>query len=111
MDLGRYESAGQVLEAAYRIRVKVGQKADKNYIVPRLKLAIAQSDAGQARRLIEDYYGPIPDSAPISIRLLQNMQAHAELALLTNDGKMAASIGHRLNETIRSSHLEIYLRL
>jgi hypothetical protein len=46
LDLGRYESAGQLLEEAHRIRVKVGQKADKNYIVPRLKLAIAQSDAG-----------------------------------------------------------------
>jgi tetratricopeptide (TPR) repeat protein len=60
--------------------------------------------------LIERFYAPVPDSAPVSIRLLQNMQVRAELALLGNDGEKTISTAHRLAEVIRSSHLEIYLR-
>ncbi len=111
IDLGRYPQARQLLEEAGRIRVKVGQKEDRNYFVPRLKLALAQGDADEAGRLIERFYAPVPDAAPMSIQLLQNMQARAQLALLKNDGKTAVSIAHHLADVIRSSHLETYLLL
>jgi len=110
-DLGRYQRARQLLEEAAKIRVKVGQKEDRNFIAPRLKLAFAEGDREEAGRLIDHFYEPIPDSAPMSMQLLQNMQSRAQLALLENNGKLAISIARHLGDVIRSNHLEIYLRL
>ena len=110
IELGRYRNARQLLEEAGQIRAKVGQKEDRSYMAPRIKLALAEGNVGEATGLIERFYGPVPDSAPVSIRLLQNMQARAELALLANDGEKAISTAHRLAEVIQSSHQEIYLR-
>jgi tetratricopeptide (TPR) repeat protein len=111
IELGRYRNARQLLEEAGQIRAKVGQKEDRNYMAPRIKLALAEGNAGEATGLIERFFGPVPDSAPVSIRLLQNMQARGELALLGNDGKKAIATAHRMAEVIRSSHQEIYLRI
>jgi hypothetical protein len=109
-ELGRFEDARWLFQEADQIRTKVGQKQDAKYAAPRLKLALATGSIDTANDLIERVYGPLADSAPISIALLRNMAARAELALLRNDGKTAVLLAHRLADRVASSHLETYLR-
>jgi serine/threonine-protein kinase len=109
-DLGHYEDARRLFAEADQIRAKVGQKQDTKYAAPRLKLALATGSINPAADLIERIYGPVHDSPVLSIGLLRNLAARAELALLRSDGKAAIELAHRLADQVASSHLETYLR-
>src|SRR5262249_32283925 len=104
IDLGRYNEAERLFHEADEIRDKIGQKPDAKYAAPRLKLALATSNTDRANDLIERFYGSVSDAASLTIDLLRNLAARAELALLRNDGRTAAQLAHRLSGQIESSH-------
>jgi len=66
------------------------------------QLALALHEPDDAAALVERYYGPVR-IPPLSIELLKNLEARAEIALLRNDGKSAAAIAGRAVNAIASS--------
>ncbi len=110
LDLGRYEKVAQLLAEAAEIKKKVGGKMDANFITPQIGLDLALEKPGEAADLIERHYGPVPDSAPVSLDFLRNLDARAKVALATRDGKTAVAMTGRTLETIDAGHLELYLK-
>jgi hypothetical protein len=94
-DLGRYQQAEQLLQEAAAIQKAVGQKIDGNYVVPRVRLALAAGKPDEAASLAERFYGAVPDSAPLSLDGLRNLRVRAEIALAKHDGKTAILMAGR----------------
>ena len=111
VDLGHYEQAGKLLEEAAEIRKKVGKKIDVNFLTPRINLALASGDPAGAAAVIERYYDPVPQSIALSIELLNNLEARAEVALLEGDGARAVAMAHRASEAIAASPAAEHLKM
>ncbi|HWC98772.1 MAG TPA: protein kinase [Candidatus Sulfopaludibacter sp.] len=105
VDLGRSTQARQLLEEAAAIRTKVGKKIDANYLVPRIKLALASADPADAAAVVERNYGAVPESGPLTLDLLNHLEARAEIALLQGDGAAAVALARRLSGIIAASPL------
>ncbi len=103
IDLGHYERARKLLEEAAEIRKTVGKKIDVNFLTPRINLALASGDPADATAVLDLYYGPVPESVPLSIELLKNLEARAEVALLEGDGARAVSMARRASDAIAAS--------
>jgi serine/threonine-protein kinase len=103
IDLGHSAQAAQLLEEAAGIRAKVGKSMDANYLTPRINLALAAGDPTDAAAIVERYYGAVPNSAPLSIELLKNLEARAEIALLKGDGTAAVAMARRASDAIAAS--------
>jgi serine/threonine-protein kinase len=109
-DLGHYDEAAHLFEEANEIRNKIGQRQDVKYAAPRLKLALATGAADTADDFITRFYGPVEETAPLSIALLRNLAARSELALLRGDSKTAIAHAHRLAVRSAPKQQEVYLR-
>ncbi|HEX5228069.1 MAG TPA: hypothetical protein VFW44_10180, partial [Bryobacteraceae bacterium] len=109
-ELGRYREASGLLDEAAAIKAKINARKDINHMAARLKIDFLQGDPGDAKETIDSFYGAVPASAPLSPRLLRNLQARADLALLQNDPKTAISMAQRLSDVVRSNHDEFYLK-
>lgn len=110
LDLGRYRSVAQLLEEAAQIKIKVGGKMDANSLTPQIGLELALAKPQAAVDLIDRFYPPPPESAPLSIDLLRNLEAHAKVALATQDGKTAVAVARRALDLIASTPLQPYLK-
>jgi serine/threonine protein kinase/tetratricopeptide (TPR) repeat protein len=110
IELRHYDEAGKLLDEAAEIRKKVGKNIDVNFLTPRINLALASGDAAGAAAVIDRFYGPVPESAPLSIELLNNLEARAEVALLDGDGARAVSLARRVSEAIAASPVAEHLK-
>ncbi|MGC2662025.1 MAG: tetratricopeptide repeat protein, partial [Bryobacteraceae bacterium] len=110
-DLGEYEKAKRCLDEAADLSKKVGFKLQSEYILARLKVAFDLKQADKASQIIESSYGPLPDRAPLSLDLLANLTARAQLALSRNDPADALVFATRLLALVAESPNRNYLRL
>ncbi|HEX5324083.1 MAG TPA: protein kinase, partial [Capsulimonadaceae bacterium] len=74
-ELGRYQESQRLVDEASAIKAKIDQTRDINHMAARLKLDFMQGDAEEARKAIDSFYGPVPESAPLSALLLRNLEA------------------------------------
>ncbi len=110
-DLGEYEKARLCLDESAAISQKVGFKTPLDYAAARLKLAFDLNKPDEASSIIESFYGPLPDRAPLSLDLLRNLNARAQLALLKNDPTRAIALARRMTEVVSASPDRNYLKL
>lgn len=110
-DLGEYEKARLCLDKAAALSKTVGFKLRSEYVLARLKLAFDLKKPGEASAIIESSYGPLSDRAPLSLDLLGNLTARAQLALMMNDPATALRLATRLSGAIAASPNRKYLRL
>jgi serine/threonine protein kinase len=111
VDLGEYEKAKRCLDEAADLSKKVGFKLQSEYILARLKLAFDLKQLDQASQIIESFYGPLPDRAPLSSDLLANLTARAQLALSRNDAADARVFATRLSTIVAESPNRNYLKV
>ena len=109
-DLGEYEKARLCLDEAALLSTKAGYKLNAGYAVARLKLAFDGKRPEEASATIESFYGPVPDAASLSLDLLGNLTARAQLALITNDSRGALLWATRLSDAVTASPNRKYLR-
>jgi eukaryotic-like serine/threonine-protein kinase len=109
-DLGEYEKARLCLDEAAALSGKAGFKLNAGYTVARLQLAFDLKKPEEASAMIESFYGPVPDAAPLSLELLGNLTARAQLALATNDSEGALRWATRLSDAVTVSPNRKYLR-
>ena len=109
IELGGYQKAEEALAEAAVIRTKVGKKMEMNYLVPRIRLALALGKPEEAADLTERYYGAVADAAPLSLEFLKNLESRAEIALLKNNGQLAIAMAGRVVDAIAASPAKPYL--
>jgi serine/threonine protein kinase len=109
-DLGEYEKAQLCLDEAAAMSKKAGFKLMAPYAVARLKLAVDLKKPDEASQLIESFYGPLPDRAPLSLELLRSLTARAQLALMRNDAAGALRLATRLSKAVTANPNRKYLR-
>jgi eukaryotic-like serine/threonine-protein kinase len=110
IELGQLERAEQVMKDAEVIRKSVGQKVDKNYLIPRIRIALERGRLDDAADLVERNYGAVAANAPLSNTLLRNLDARAEIALMKLDGATAVAMSKRALDAIGSSEIAPYLK-
>ncbi len=110
-DLGEYEKARLCLEEAAAISKKVGFKLSSDYAEARLKLTFDLRKPDEAAAVIENFYGALPDRALLSLDLLRNAAARAQLALVRNDPANALGLATRLYDEVTQSPNRKYLRI
>jgi serine/threonine-protein kinase len=110
-DLGAYEKARLCLDESAAISKKVGFEPPLTYGAARLQLAFDLSKPDEASSIIERFYGPLSDRAPLSLDLLRNLNARAQLALMKNDAAGALLWARRLADLVAASPDRKYLRL
>jgi predicted Ser/Thr protein kinase len=108
-DLAEYKKAQASLDEAAAIGKKVGFEVHE-YTSARLKLAFALRKPEEAAAIMERSYGPLSDHDPLSLKLLRNLTARAELALVNDDPADAARLAERASDAIASSSIRPYLR-
>jgi hypothetical protein len=84
---------------------------DTNYLIPRVRLALAAADPADASAVVERYYGPVSASEALSPMLLNAFQARAEVALLRGDGAAAVAIARRAIDATDASPIARYLKM
>ncbi len=109
-DLGENEKARLCLDEAAALSRKASFKLNAGYTVARLKLAFDLEKPEEASAMIESFYGPVPDTASLSLDLLGNLTARAQLALITNDSAGALHWANRLSDAVTASPNRKYLR-
>jgi serine/threonine-protein kinase len=106
--LGRFPAAEESLKEADAIRLKAHVKVDDSFLNSHIRLALAQGRVKDATALVNRQYG---DSGPaaLSVGLLRNLRFRAEVALENKDGATAVLMAQRLQDKLRTAHLETYL--
>jgi tetratricopeptide (TPR) repeat protein len=110
-EFGRYREAEQLLDEGLAIRKKVGQKMDRNYLVPRIRLALALDKPDEAADFVERHYGAAPQGATLSSELLTNLETRAEIALIKNDGRTAIAMAGRALDAVFAGPARPYLKV
>jgi tetratricopeptide (TPR) repeat protein len=110
-DLGAYEKARLCLDESAAISKKVGFKPPLDYAAAHLKLAFDLKKPEEASSIIESFYGPLADRAPLSLELLRNLNARAQLALMKDNPADALLLARRMSEAVAASQERAFLKL
>src|SRR5436305_10511493 len=100
INLGRYAEARRLIDESIAITNRVGEQANLIHQVEEVKMAIALRREDQAADLINRYHVPVPDDAPLSIKVCRSLEARAQLALLKGDGAAAVRLASRARRAI-----------
>jgi len=109
-DLGEYEKARLCLDEVDALSKKAAFKLPTGYAAARLKLAFDLKQPEEASAVIDSFYGPAPDNAPLSLDLLGNLAARAQLALNMKDPSGALRWA-RISDAVTASPVRKYLRV
>ncbi len=110
-DLGAYEKARLCLDESAAISKKVGFKPPLDYAAAHLKLAFDLKTPEEASSIIESFYGPLADRAPLSLELLRNLNARAQLALMKDNPADALLLARRMSAAVAASQERPFLKL
>ena len=109
VELGRFREAKTALAESEDIRRKANIPANDGYLRPRVRLALEQARFADARNLLDKYAGPIRTGAPVTVGLVRNFYARAEIALEAKEYGTAILLARDLRKRLSDARMDSYL--
>jgi tetratricopeptide (TPR) repeat protein len=109
VEMGRFRQAEAALQESEDIRRKVNMPFNDGYLRPRVRLAIEQGRLQDARALLDKYADPIRADSAVTVGLVRNFYARAEIALRERDSVTAISLARELRKRLTDARMDFYL--
>jgi tetratricopeptide (TPR) repeat protein len=109
IEMGHLRDAEAVLQESETIRRKANVPFDDGYMRPRIRLALEQGRFENARALLDKYAAPIRPGSAITVGLVRNFYARAEIALEGRDSATAISLARELRKRLTEARMDSYL--
>jgi serine/threonine protein kinase/tetratricopeptide (TPR) repeat protein len=111
VEMGRFAQAENALKEEEGIREKVKAKVSDGYFRPRVRLALEQNRTDELQALIVAMEAQANANGKLSVALIREYYAKAELALRRKDAMTALTLARELRERLTSSGMRDFLRL
>ena len=109
VEMGRFRQAEAALQESEDIRRKVNMPFNDGYLRPRVRLALEEGRLQDARALLDKYADPIRADSAVTVGLVRNFYARAEIALRERDSVTAISLARELRKRLTDARMDFYL--
>ena len=111
VEMGRFAQAQDALKEEEQIREKVKAKVNDGYFRPRVRLALELNQTDELHSLIAAMEAQSNANGKLSVAIIRDYYAKAELALRQHDATTALTLARELRKRLTDAGLQDFLRL